>query len=101
MASPDLYRNRILTDIDEIDARVAALQRYFASKKINVKLDHYLQLECVRDHFSEFKSRIEEIACGDLISVQEQSVIDLSHQRLIEAVDLLLVSLEGKATKDC
>jgi len=64
MAAPDLYRNRILTDIDEIDARVAALQCYFASEKINVKLDHYLQLECVRGHFSEFKSRIEELSAA-------------------------------------
>jgi len=86
------YLSQLSRDIEDIDGRVRSLQGYFAAKHANVKLDHYLQLECLKGRFAEFRCRIREIEHGDL-SVQEQHAIESCRQRLTKAMDELLEAL--------
>jgi len=86
------YLSQLSRDIEDIDGRVRSLQGYFAAKHTNIKLDHYLQLECLKGRFAEFRCRIREIEHGDL-SVQEQHAIESCHERLAEAMDALLEAL--------
>jgi len=87
------YLNQVLRDIEALGCKIGSLQGYLAAKHVNIKLDHYLQLECVKGHFAELRTRIQEIDHGDLISVHEQHAIELCRQRLTEAVDALLEAL--------
>ncbi len=94
MQLKEAYLERAVGEVGDLSARVALLKTRFACQKVNVKLEHYWELEYVRTRFAEFKHRIEELEDADDREIARvQEAVEVAWKDLIHAVDTLLVAL--------
>jgi len=94
MQLKEAYLERAVGEVEDLSARVTLLKNRFARQKVNVKLEHYWELEYVRTRFSEFKHRIQELEDaedGEIARIQE--AVEVAWKDLIHAVDSLLAAL--------
>jgi hypothetical protein len=94
MQLKEAYLERAVGEVEDLSARVSLLKNRFARQKVNVKLEHYWELEYVRTRFAEFKHRIQELEDaddGEIARVQE--AVEVAWKDLIHAVDTLLAAL--------
>jgi hypothetical protein len=59
MLRREAYLDRVVGEVEDLAARVALLKGRFAKQKVNVKLEHYWELEYVRTTFAEFRRRVQ------------------------------------------
>lgn len=74
MELKEAYLDRVVGEVEDLASRVAILKGCFATQKVNVKLEHYWELEYVRTRFAEFKRRVmdlEEAEDSQLPTMQE------------------------------
>jgi hypothetical protein len=86
--------DHVVSEVEDLSARVAILKQRFAKQKVSVKLEHYWELEYVRTRFTEFKRRVQELEDADdskLPRVQES--VEFAWKDLINAVETLLAAL--------
>jgi Fe-S-cluster formation regulator IscX/YfhJ len=90
----EAYLERAVGEVEDLAGRVALLKERFARQKVNVKLEHYWELEYVRTRFTEFKRRIQELEdAGDQEIARVQEAVEMAWKDLIHAVDALLAAL--------
>jgi hypothetical protein len=94
MQLKEAYLERAVGEVEDLAARVGLLKDRFARQKVNVKLEHYWELEYVRTRFSEFKHRIQELEDADDVDIARiQEAVEVAWKDLIHAVDTLLAAL--------
>ncbi|HXX14045.1 MAG TPA: hypothetical protein VEJ47_04010 [Candidatus Eremiobacteraceae bacterium] len=94
MQFKEAYLERTVGEVEDLASRVALLKNRFARQKVNVKLEHYWELEYVRTRFSEFKHRIQELEDADDPEIPRiQEAVEMAWKDLIHAVDTLLAAL--------
>lgn len=94
MQLKEAYLEQAVGEVEDLAARVALLKDRFARQKVNVKLEHYWELEYVRTRFSEFKYRIQELGDADDLDIaRTQEAVEMAWKDLIHAVDTLLAAL--------
>jgi Fe-S-cluster formation regulator IscX/YfhJ len=94
MQLKEAYLERAVGEVEDLSSRVALLKNRFARQKVNVKLEHYWELEYVRTRFAEFKHRIQELEDADDREIARiQEAVELAWKDLIHAVDTLLAAL--------
>jgi hypothetical protein len=84
----------VVGEVEDLASRVAILKGRFAKQKVNVKLEHYWELEYVRTRFAEFKRRVmdlEDAEDSQLPKVQEG--VEVAWKDLIDAVETLMAAL--------
>lgn len=85
---------QVITEVEDLSARVAILKGRFAKQKVSVKLEHYWELEYVHTRFTEFKRRVQNLEDADddeLPRLQES--VESAWKDLTHAVEALLVAL--------
>lgn len=88
------YLQRVVTEVEDLAARVAVLKGRIAKQKVSVKLQYHWELEYVRNRFAEFKRRVEELEDANDASLEEaQKACELAWKDLQHAVDTLLSAL--------
>ena len=86
--------DRVVREVEELASRVAILKARFARQKVNVKLEHYWELEFLRIRFAEFKHRVmdlEEAEEAQLPKMQEG--VEVAWKDLLNAVETLTAAL--------
>ena len=94
MKLKEAYLARVVGEVEDLASRVAILKGRFAKQKVNVKLEHYWELEYVRTRFAEFKHRVmdlEDAEDSQLPKVQEG--VEVAWKDLIDAVETLMAAL--------
>jgi hypothetical protein len=94
MQLKEAYLARVVGEVEDLVSRVAILKGRFAKQKVNVKLEHYWELEYVRTRFAEFKHRVmdlEDAEDSQLPKVQEG--VEVAWKDLIDAVETLMAAL--------
>ena len=84
----------VVREVEELASRVAILKARFARQKVNVKLEHYWELEFLRTRFAEFKHRVmdlEEAEEAQLPKMQEG--VEVAWKDLLNAVETLTAAL--------
>jgi hypothetical protein len=61
MQLKEAYPQRVVTEVEDLAARLAVLKARIAKQKVSVKLQHQCELDYVRNRFAEFKRRVEEL----------------------------------------
>jgi len=95
MQLKEAYLDRVLGEVEELASRVAILKARFAKQRVNVKLEHYCELDCVRTRFAEFKqcvTDLEEAEDSQLPRMQEG--VEVAWKNLIDAVETLMAALD-------
>ena len=86
--------DQVVTEVEDLSARVAILKQRFAKQKVSVKLEHYWELEYVRRRFSEFKRRVRDLEDADDCEIPRlQESVESAWRDLIHAVEALLGAL--------
>ncbi len=94
MLLKEAYLDQVVGEVEDLSARVALLKGRFAQQKVSVKLEHYWELEYVRNSFAEFKRRIEDLEYADDAQLDRfQEAVEMAWKDLIHAVDTLLAAL--------
>lgn len=94
MQLKEAYLERAVAEVEDLSGRVSILKTRFAQQKVNVKLEHYWELEYVRSRFGEFKHRIQELEDADENDIgRTQEAVEVAWKDLIHAVDTLLAAL--------
>ena len=94
MQLKEAYLNRVAREVEDLASRVAMLKARFAKQKVNVKLEHYWELEFLRTRFAEFKHRVmdlEDAEDAQLPKMQES--VEVAWNDLINAVETLMAAL--------
>jgi len=94
MQLKEAYLNRVAREVEDLASRVAMLKARFAKQKVNVKLEHYWELEFLRTRFAEFKHRVmdlEDAEDAQLPKMQES--VEVAWNDLINAVETLTAAL--------
>lgn len=86
--------DQVVTEVEDLSARVAILKQRFAKQKVSVKLEHYWELEYVRTRFSEFKRRVRDLEDADDCEIPRlQESVESAWRDLLHAVEALLGAL--------
>jgi hypothetical protein len=94
MELKEAYLERAVAEVEDLSGRVSILKNRFARQKVNVKLEHYWELEYVRSRFNEFKHRIQALEDADGAEIDRtQEAVEVAWKDLIHAVDTLLAAL--------
>lgn len=94
MQLKEAYLDRVVGEVEDLASRVAILKSRFAIQKVNVKLEHYWELEYVRTRFAEFKHRVQLLEDADDQELQRlQEAVEVAWKDLIHAVETLLAAL--------
>ena len=94
MQLKEAYLDRVAREVEDLASRVAILKARFARQKVNVKLEHYWELESLRTRFAEFKHRVinlEDAEDAQLPKMQE--AVETAWKDLINAVEALTAAL--------
>lgn len=90
----EAYLENVAGDVENLSVRVALLKNSFARQKVNVKLEHYWELEYVRARFAEFKHRVQDLEDADDRDVpRAEEALESSWNELNHSVDTLLSAL--------
>lgn len=94
MQLKEAYLQRVVTEVEDLAARVALLKARIAKQKVSVKLQHSWELDYVRNRFAEFKQRIEELEDASDERLEDvHEATELAWKDLQHAVDSLLAEL--------
>lgn len=94
MQLKEAYLDRVVGEVEDLASRVAILKSRFAKQKVNIKLEHYWELEYVRTRFAEFKRRVQQLEDADDQELQRlQDAVEIAWKDLIHAVETLLAAL--------
>jgi hypothetical protein len=94
MQLKEAYLNRVAREVEELASRVAILKSRFAKQKVNVKLEHYWELEFLRTRFAEFKHRVMDLEdAEDAQLPKRQESVEVAWNDLINAVETLTAAL--------
>jgi hypothetical protein len=94
MLAKESCLDHVVSEVEDLAARVALLKDRFAKQKVSVKLEHYWELEYVRARFAEFKHRVQDLEeADDLELARIQQGVEVAWQDLIHAVEALLAAL--------
>jgi hypothetical protein len=94
MQRKEAYLDRVVREVEDLASRVVILKARFARQKVNVKLEHYWELEFLRTRFAEFKHRVinlEDAEDAQLPKMQE--AVETAWKDLINAVEALTAAL--------
>lgn len=90
----EVYLDQVVGEVEDLVSRVALLKGRFAKQKLNVKLEHYWELDYVRTRFAEFKRRVRELEEADDLRVERNHVaVEAARNDLIQAMDAMLSAL--------
>ena len=94
MQLKEAYLDRVVREVEELASRVAILKARFARQKVNVKLEHYWELEFLRIRFAEFKHRVMDLEdAEDAQLPKRQESVEVAWNDLINAVETLTAAL--------
>ena len=94
MQRKEAYLDRVVGEVEDLASRVAILKGRFAKQKVNVKLEHYWELEYVRTRFAEFKHRVMDLEDAEASQLPKvQAGVDVAWKDLIDAVETLMAAL--------
>lgn len=94
MQLKEAYLQRVVTEVEDLAARVALLKARIAKQKVSVKLEHQWELDYVRSRFAEFRKRVAELEEASDEHIEEVEVAtELAWKDLQHAVDSLLAAL--------
>lgn len=94
MQLKEAYLNRVAREVEDLASRVAILKARFAKQKVNVKLEHYWELEFLRTRFAEFKHRVMDLEdAEDAQLPKRQESVEVAWNDLINAVETLTAAL--------
>jgi hypothetical protein len=94
MQLKEAYLQRVVTEVEDLSARVAILKARIAKQKISVKLQYHWELDYVRNRFAEFKRRVEELENANETELEDaQKACEFVWKDLQHAVDTLLSAL--------
>jgi hypothetical protein len=94
MQLKEAYLDRVVGEVEDLAARVAILKGRFAKQKVNIKLEHYWELEYVRTRFAEFKQRVRQLEDAEDEELQRlQEAVETAWKDLIHAMETLLAAL--------
>ena len=94
MQIKEAYLQRVVTEVEDLAAQVAQLKARIAKQKVSVKLQFNWELEYVRNRFTEFRKRVEELEDASDEHLEEaQQATELAWKDLQHAVDSLLAAL--------
>jgi hypothetical protein len=94
MQLKEAYLERAVGEVEDVAARVALLKTRFARQKVNVKLEHYWELEYVRTSFAQFKRAIQALEDAEDAEIDRtQRAVEMAWKDLIHAVEMLLAAL--------
>jgi hypothetical protein len=85
---------RVVREVEDLAFRVTILKVRFAKQKVNVKLEHYWELEFLRTRFAEFKHRVMDLADAEDAQLPKmQEGVEVAWKDLINAVETLTAAL--------
>jgi hypothetical protein len=91
MLRREAYLDRVVGEVEDLAARVALLKGRFAKQKVNVKLQHYWELEYVRTKFAEFRRRVSALEDAESDQLDHfQDDVESAWKDLMNAVETLL-----------
>jgi len=94
MQLKEVYLGRVVREVEELASRVAILKARFARQKVNVKLEHYWELEFLRTRFAEFKHRVMDLEDAEDAQLPKmQEGVEVAWKDLINAVETLTAAL--------
>lgn len=94
MQLKEAYWGRVVDEVEDLASRVAILKGQFAKQRINVRLEHYWELEFVRTRFAEFKRRVMDLEdAHDSQLAKMQKGVETAWKDLIQALDTLTTAL--------
>ena len=94
MQLKEVYLDRVVGEVEDLASRVASLKGRFAKQKINVKLEHYWELDHVRTRFAEFKRRVAELEDAEDEKLDQfQEATEVAWKDLMRAVETLSEAL--------
>ena len=94
MQLKEAYLERAVGEVEDVAARVALLKTRFARQKVNVKLEHYWELEYVRTSFTRFKRAVQALEDAEDTEIDRtQQAVETTWKDLIHAVEMLLAAL--------
>jgi len=94
MQLKEAYLNRVAREVEDLSSRIAILKARFAKQKVNVKLEHYWELEFLRTRFAEFKHRVTDLEDAEDAQLSKmQESVEVAWNDLINAVETLLAAL--------
>jgi|HubBroStandDraft_2_1064218.scaffolds.fasta_scaffold02506_5 hypothetical protein len=94
MLRREAYLDRVVGEVEDLVARVALLKGRFAKQKVNVKLEHYWELEYVRTTFAEFRRRVSALEDAESDQLGHfQDDVESAWKDLMNAVETLLKAL--------
>jgi len=94
MQLKEAYLDRVAREVEDLASRVAILKARFARQKVNVKLEHYWELESLRTRFADFKRRVVDLEdAEDAQLPKTREGVELAWKDLINAVETLTAAL--------
>ena len=94
MQLKEAYLDRVVREVEELASRVAILKARFARQKVNVKLEHYWELEFLRIRFAEFKHRVMDLEDAEEAQLPKmQEGVEVAWKDLLNAVETLTAAL--------
>ena len=95
MQLKEAYLDRLLEEVEDLASRIAILKGRFAKQKVNVKLEHYWELEYVRTRFAEFKDRVMALEGAEEAQLPRiEEGVEAAWKDLMGAVETLWAALD-------
>jgi hypothetical protein len=95
MQDKDVYLDLVAANVGELVSRVALAKKSFAKQKVGVKVEHWGELEQVRNQCSELQRLVEELEEGqDRRLEQTYAAVEIAWNQSMDAVDTLLRGLQ-------
>jgi len=94
MQLKETYLERVVREVEDLASRVTILKARFAEQKVNVRLEHYWELEFLRTRFAEFKHRVMDLEDAEDAQLSKmQEAVEVAWKDLINAVETLTAAL--------
>ena len=94
MQLKEAYLNRVAREVEDLSSRFAILKARFAKQKVNVKLEHYWELESLRTRFADFKRRVVDLEDAEEAQLPKmQEGVEVAWKDLLNAVETLTAAL--------
>ena len=96
MHTKEHYLDQLVSEVEDLSSRVAVLKANLALQTPAVKLEHYGELEHIRNCFREFKTRVGDLQDADDVQLEfSHDAVEVARNDLVQAVDALLGVLHG------
>ncbi len=94
MRTKEAFLDHVLTEVEDLAARIALLKQDFAQLKVPVSVACGQEMASAQTHFAEFKQRVAQLEDADdnYLDSAEQSV-EVAWKELADSVDALREAL--------